>query len=140
MVPCVTVFYLDGASTPFPILVLFKNGYASRPMSDSQNCHPIDNIWSEVKKLCRKPGLTSFRESGSIPALVLDAWNRVVETSQTRANDAASRSLATFPLSDFENLDSLIFVALGVHHSSQTLQNRGTTGSEGTASDLTLSH
>jgi hypothetical protein len=43
--------------------MLFKNGYCGRPMSNSLTGNPIENMLSEVKKPCRKPGLTYLQET-----------------------------------------------------------------------------
>jgi hypothetical protein len=75
MVPSVRVLYLYGVIqfqqeySPFTILVLFKNcylGLADIELIDwpprSPDMNPIENMWTEVKNPCRKPGLTALRE------------------------------------------------------------------------------
>ena len=45
--------------------------------------NPIENMWSEVKKQCRKTGLSSPpRNSDELWALVSDTWDEVASSTR----------------------------------------------------------
>jgi hypothetical protein len=75
MVPSVRVIYPDGVilfqqdHSPihhFRVVQEWLSRQADVEIFDwsprAPDMNPIENMWSEVKKTCRKPGLTSLRE------------------------------------------------------------------------------